>query len=414
MKASDTHLERPAPTSRMSGRVREVSLPLLTPPESGEFTEHRTSDGTRIFVARSVIEELERLERAHHPNEAAGLLFGRYFTNGWHACTLVTNFIPPEPGEIRGTRSSVTITSFGAQRMRARARRIIPCADCVGWGHTHPTFEPFFSGTDRAEQRLWTQPASVGIVLSGLRDVRDPYHVYVGPESAMAVPMPETALPSSTTSPPLMRQQPEAAPPNRRAALPIPPRRRTGALAYRLGVAAALVAAVVLAGGSWWTATRAQRAADEATARSASAAGTAASAAEETRAGTTMAEQALRTSTLAIQRTRAGERSAQQAVRDARAASKTGAKARKTMEEQILQFGRRISNAENVAANAAARAARAEQDASLARGAVTSLKSEVAAARQKAAEEAGDSDSNRTKPTATARGTGRADSGDRR
>ncbi len=180
-------LRRTSAPPRMSGGVRRTAQPLLrSAPNPAKFTEHRTADGRRIYVAIDVIENLARLERAEHPVETACLLFGGFFSDGEHPCAIVTRLILPEPGEVIGSPSMVTITAEGSEQMVARAWLENPLLKPLGWGHTHPCFEAYFSHVDREEQRVWTEPASVGVVISGLEAPRNRYQVFVGPESEPA------------------------------------------------------------------------------------------------------------------------------------------------------------------------------------------------------------------------------------
>jgi proteasome lid subunit RPN8/RPN11 len=172
----------------MAGRVRTTALPLLRRggPDPSDYIEHLALDGRRVFLARRVLRDLAHLERSEHPDETGGLLFGRYFSDGEHACTIVTELVVPQRGEVLGTPTTVTITAQAAERMIARAWQKDPLLTPVGWGHTHPRFEAYFSGTDRAEQRAWREPGSVGLVISGLARAAESYRVFVGPESTPA------------------------------------------------------------------------------------------------------------------------------------------------------------------------------------------------------------------------------------
>jgi proteasome lid subunit RPN8/RPN11 len=182
---------------RMVGRVRAVELPLLRGlPDPASFCEHVAPDGRRVFVFKDVLRDLAELELSEHPIETAGLLFGAHLSDGLHPCTVVSKVFMPHPGEVLGTHSSVTITPEGAEHMIARARREDPVLVPVGWGHTHPCFQAYFSEVDRAEQRNWRHAGSVGIVLSGLQDARPRYRVFVGPEST------STGRLSHSTTPP--------------------------------------------------------------------------------------------------------------------------------------------------------------------------------------------------------------------
>jgi proteasome lid subunit RPN8/RPN11 len=167
----------------MKGRVKPFGPQLRPTPVGPGYVERRTAEGHRIFLHRDVLADLEMLERREHPNETAALLFGRFFTDGGNPCALVRHLVWPEHGEVEGTPATVTITAEGSSGMTRRALERHPCADPVGWSHTHPTFPAYFSGTDRAEQAAWTASASVGLVLSGLPDAEPPYEVFVGPRS---------------------------------------------------------------------------------------------------------------------------------------------------------------------------------------------------------------------------------------
>ena len=173
----------PRPPSRMRGRIRSFEPPLRPMPHGYHYAEFETADGRRVFIHHEVLADLRAIERAEHPNETAGLLFGRTFTDGANQCALVRHLIRPRVGEVIGTPVTVTITAEGSSRMSRRAQECHPCADAVGWAHTHPTFGAYFSGTDRAEQAIWTSPASVGLVISGLPEADPRYEVFVGPES---------------------------------------------------------------------------------------------------------------------------------------------------------------------------------------------------------------------------------------
>ncbi len=188
---------------RMVGRVRTVELPLLRGlPDPAEYSEHLAADGRRVFLSKGVLRDLAELERREHPVETAGLLFGGHFSDGRRACTVVEKLVEPLPGEVLGTRSTVTITHAGSESMLRRAAREDPVLAPVGWAHTHPSFDAYFSEVDRSEQRAWRGAGSVGLVLSGLPHARPRYRVFVGPESthAPAVDSPDAAGEAHSTA----------------------------------------------------------------------------------------------------------------------------------------------------------------------------------------------------------------------
>jgi proteasome lid subunit RPN8/RPN11 len=231
--------------SRLSGRIRHFEPPLRPVPSGPDYTELQTDDGRRVFIHRDVLVDLAALERAEHPNETAGLLFGRVFTDGSNQCALVRHLVTPREGEVIGDRATVTITAEGTRQMSERAQRLHSCADAIGWAHTHPTFNAYFSGTDRAEQAVWTSPASVGLVISGLAGAQPRFEVYVGPESLSTRIVSPTrhSLPRAAMS----AENGEATPRSATTASPSPPppgraRERREAIAAAIASAAVLVA----------------------------------------------------------------------------------------------------------------------------------------------------------------------------
>ncbi|HSC20426.1 MAG TPA: Mov34/MPN/PAD-1 family protein [Solirubrobacterales bacterium] len=230
---------RPGAPPRMSGSVRRTAPPLMrSVPDAARFIEHMTEDGRRVFVAKTVLEDLAALERIEHPVETACLLFGGFFSDGRNTCAIVTKLIFPEPGEVDGTEATVTITAEGAEAMIARAWQQDPLLKPLGWGHTHPLFEAYFSHVDREEQSVWTEPASVGIVISGLEDPRERYMVFVGPASDPATPL----LPGRRRPPMVQVEKP----PVERRRHDLPRRRRATVIVWPPLATAVAIAIAVL------------------------------------------------------------------------------------------------------------------------------------------------------------------------
>lgn len=173
-----------SPRRRFAGQVVRQDWPVQPRPPLDGWHVFATGDGRSVAVAPGVMALLETVERDHAPLETGGLLFGRCYRDGAGSYVLVTHAQVPElAGEVEETPATVRITADGAIAMVARARRAEPLADQVGWWHTHPSFEAYFSSVDLAEQARWVSPLSVGLVLSGLA-AADPRHaVFVGPES---------------------------------------------------------------------------------------------------------------------------------------------------------------------------------------------------------------------------------------
>lgn len=169
--------------SRFAGRIVEADLPIRPRPRAGAWLRHRTADGRSVFLAPEVLDTAQWLERRFRPDESGGLLFGRYLRDGEGEYVMVTYAVLPEPGEVFGTFSTVTITVEGAEAMTERAQARRPDADLVGWYHTHPSFEAYFSPVDVDEQKTWSANLAVGLVVAGPTARGGPYAVYLGPGS---------------------------------------------------------------------------------------------------------------------------------------------------------------------------------------------------------------------------------------
>ena len=169
--------------TRFSGHVVTRPLDVRPRPRGGDWVVHRTLDGRAAYIAWPAFLVIRRTERAHAPIETGGLLFGRCFQDAEGPYVLVTSAEPPAPGEVDGTVSTVRITAAGTEAMTARAHERDPLADVVGWFHTHPRFDAFFSDVDRHEQAQWASPLAVGFVVAGDAVRREPHAVYLGPNA---------------------------------------------------------------------------------------------------------------------------------------------------------------------------------------------------------------------------------------
>ena len=182
----------PETRPRFSGRMVTVPLPVRPRPRDGDWITHRADDGRTVLLAPAVLAEVRRIEREHAPDETGGMLFGRFFADSEGPYAVVSFATAPEPGEVIGEVSTVQITASGAHAMAGRAQADRFEIDVVGWYHTHPLFEAYFSGTDRHEQGTWASALAVGLVVAGPGCRREPYKVYVGPDAA------ETRRPSES------------------------------------------------------------------------------------------------------------------------------------------------------------------------------------------------------------------------
>lgn len=174
----------PETRPRFSGRMVTVPLPVRPRPRGGDWITHRADDGRTVLLAPSVLAEVRHIEREHAPDETGGMLFGRFFADSEGPYAVVSFATAPQPGEVIGEVSTVQITASGANAMAGRAQAERFEIDVVGWYHTHPLFEAYFSATDRHEQGTWASALAVGLVVAGPGCRREPYKVYVGPDAA--------------------------------------------------------------------------------------------------------------------------------------------------------------------------------------------------------------------------------------
>ena len=186
----------PETRPRFSGRMVTVPLPVRPRPRDGDWITHRADDGRTVLLAPAVLAEVHRIEREHAPDETGGMLFGRFFADSEGPYAVVSFATGPEPGEVIGEVSTVQITASGAHAMAGRAQAERFEVDVVGWYHTHPLFEAYFSGTDRHEQGTWASALAVGLVVAGPGCRREPYKVYVGPDAAETRRPPDSAVPA--------------------------------------------------------------------------------------------------------------------------------------------------------------------------------------------------------------------------
>jgi proteasome lid subunit RPN8/RPN11 len=174
-----------SPGHRFHGRVVNIPLAARSRPEAGTWHEHRAADGRTAFVSTDVLDQARAIEHEHAPFETGGLLLGRAFIDGEGPYVLVTYAVSPLRGEVRGTVSTVELTHAGSDAMRRRGEASTPTAEVVGWYHTHPRYEAYFSVVDRTEQAAWTERLAVGLVVSGLPG--GAYAIYLGPDAAEAI-----------------------------------------------------------------------------------------------------------------------------------------------------------------------------------------------------------------------------------
>lgn len=161
------------------------------------YLVYRAKDGFEAAVPASLVDRCVAWGRKAAPNEWYGLLVGKLCEHGGLRHVVVLGVVP-DPGADGGP-SSVRTTSDSEFRTRMSAGVLFPDGIVLGWAHGHLRHGVRFSSVDRSNQRTWTQPHSLGIVV-------DPWHpervsVYRGPGSELLTLVGKDA--SASERPPL-------------------------------------------------------------------------------------------------------------------------------------------------------------------------------------------------------------------
>jgi hypothetical protein len=119
--------------------------------------------------------------RHAQPCETGGLVAGRLLrdTEGPYTLVLEAVTAPREAGQPGRLTLSPELTA----RLRERAAGEFPSCDIVGWWHSH-TVEGGYSEVDQANQRMWTDPGHVGLLVFARASSRRAL-AYLGPGSRL-------------------------------------------------------------------------------------------------------------------------------------------------------------------------------------------------------------------------------------
>jgi proteasome lid subunit RPN8/RPN11 len=173
----------------MPKRTDSVGLLYRERPRTADrFVRYRANnDGFEAIVGRDVLELMRKHMELRAPDETIGILAGRSFRDSIGTYTLVVALEPALPSEASATPGHVSLSAQGDSAVRRRLFELEPTLEPVGWFHSHPRFEPQYSGEDRQNQSTWTSEHHLGIVISGCRkrwkSMQDQFGVYRGPES---------------------------------------------------------------------------------------------------------------------------------------------------------------------------------------------------------------------------------------
>lgn len=170
------------------GSVQRSSLPfMMRPRNDSNFTVFASDkDGFEAYVLHTVLNKIDaELVRAS-PVETIGLLAGRVLRDSGGPYTLVLASQDARGDETEATPGHVRISATGHANLRRRLEMTAYGLDLVGWYHSHPRFPARFSSVDTTEQSTLTDPNHLGIVVSGIDDLK-PYGVYRGPAAIQLV-----------------------------------------------------------------------------------------------------------------------------------------------------------------------------------------------------------------------------------
>jgi proteasome lid subunit RPN8/RPN11 len=115
-----------------------------------------------VLVLHSVMNRLRERSHLALPVETGGLLAGRVFRDEQGPYTVVLEFVEAAPSA--GGLGLFRLSPEATHAIKDRLALVAPACDVVGWFHSHPS-PMHYSQTDRANQRLWSDPNHVGILV---------------------------------------------------------------------------------------------------------------------------------------------------------------------------------------------------------------------------------------------------------
>jgi proteasome lid subunit RPN8/RPN11 len=144
------------------------------------FTEYVrfTDSGGTVLIAPDASRQLRAAACSARPNETGGLLPGRVLRDADGHYAVVTGCAEASRGA--GRSCGFGLSPEAAARLRNQAWSAHPTADVVGWWHSH-LGPSTYSAIDLSQQRIWTQPESVGILV--FADGSTWGAVYQGPDA---------------------------------------------------------------------------------------------------------------------------------------------------------------------------------------------------------------------------------------
>lgn len=159
----------------------------------------QSADRFEVAIPEQLVERGLAFCRRARPLEWYGALVGTLHTDGRGSHALVRGLVLDPDAE--ATSASVRSTSASEALLRHRAALFYPDATVLGWAHGHPPGAgAFFSTTDRATQKSWTDDNALGVVF----EAEDPKQlaVFRGPDSERLEPVANRGDASNATDEP--------------------------------------------------------------------------------------------------------------------------------------------------------------------------------------------------------------------
>lgn len=140
------------------------------------------NDQFEVFIEAAVFKFISDEMKAWSPDETIGILGGRVCKDDRGPYTLVLAAVAATRDEAKVSPGHVRLGGEFDAALRRRLEVSFPALEVVGWYHSHPRFRALFSEPDRMNQRTWSNPNHLGIVVSGLEG-SEKFGVYRGPEA---------------------------------------------------------------------------------------------------------------------------------------------------------------------------------------------------------------------------------------
>lgn len=150
------------------------------PRDDPAYVAFTGSGGFMCFILAAALVQMSRWAEAAGSNEIIGRLGGRHCRDAHGAYVLVEWATLCR--DAKSSTASVCADDDAQRRLRHDFAQECRSLDPIGWFHSHvPDVGLFYSSVDRANQRTWDHPDSIGIVLHAVL-AGEGLRVYRGPE----------------------------------------------------------------------------------------------------------------------------------------------------------------------------------------------------------------------------------------